>query len=78
VRTNLVEKVPDFSAIAEILKKGPIFPEGDPPYPLFALLDKAQLLRLVQLEINYKINVANANLEFNRGLLKITEEVAPR
>jgi hypothetical protein len=75
---NLVEKVPEFSAIAEILKKGPIFPEGDPPYPLFALLDKAQLLRLVQLEINYKINVANATLEFNRDLLKMTQEVAPR
>jgi hypothetical protein len=74
----LDEKVPEFSAIAEILKKGPIFPEGDPPYPLFALLDKAQLLRLVQLEINYKINVANATLEFNKGLLRMTEEVTPR
>ena len=75
---NLVERVPEFSAIAEILKKGPIFPEGDPPYPLFALLDKAQLLRLVQLELNYKINIENAKLEFHRNVLKMTEEVASK
>jgi hypothetical protein len=74
----LDEKVPEFSAIAEITKKGPIFPEGDPPYPLFGLLDKAQLICVVQLEINYKIRVAKAYEEFYTELSKVTEEATQK
>jgi hypothetical protein len=62
------KKVPEFAMLSEIV---PWWHRGDPPSDIYKVINEEQLAKLVQLQVKYRVQMAQAQLEFYNELSKM-------
>jgi hypothetical protein len=62
------KKVPEFAMQPELLRW---WWRGDPPPDIYRVIKEEQLVKLVQLQVKYRQQIAQAQLEFYNELSKM-------